>query len=124
MFEMSLPKGFGSATTSQALDVEAMIGKRVENMTGLITISFLAAWLATLGGTTVGYVYYPWAYPAPSAAFAFGGLTVFEAIGYIFCIKVSQEGSKRNDNKVLAVVLGTVAVATLLLNMFPVGAWF
>ena len=46
---MTLPKGFGSggAGGSSSADVERMIGRRVENMTGMITISFIAAWLAT-----------------------------------------------------------------------------
>ena len=46
---MTLPKGFGSGGGggSSSADVERMIGKRVENMTGMITISFWAAWLAT-----------------------------------------------------------------------------
>ena len=58
---MTLPKGFGSggAGGSSSADVERMIGKRVENMTGMITISFIAAWLATFGGTAAGYFYYP-----------------------------------------------------------------
>ena len=116
----TLPKGFG-ASSSSTLDVEKMIGRRVENMTGIITLSFIAAWLATLAGTTVGYVYYPWAYPAPSAVFAFGGLTVFEAIGYLFCIKVSEEGSKKNSNGIVAITLGTVTVLTLLIAMYPIG---
>lgn len=121
---MSLPKGFGSGNTgSSSTDVERMIGKRVENMTGMITLSFLAAWLATLTGTTVGYVYYPWAYPAPSAVFALGGLTVFEAIGYLFCVKVSEEGSKKNSNRILAITLGTVMVLTILFAIFPPGLY-
>ena len=42
---MTLPKGFGSGGGggSSSADVERMIGKRVENMTGMITISFWAA---------------------------------------------------------------------------------
>ena len=121
---MSLPKEFGSGNTgSSSTDVERMIGKRVENMTGMITLSFLAAWLATLTGTTIGYVYYPWAYPAPSAVFAFGGLTVFEAIGYLFCVKVSEEGSKKNSNRILAITLGTVMVLTILFAIFPPGLY-
>jgi len=121
-----LPKGFGSggAGGSSNADIERMIGRRVENMTGMITASFLAAWLATLAGTTVGYVYYPWAYPAPSAVFAFGGLTVFEAIGYLFCVKVVEEGSNKNSNKLLAVTLGTVTVLTILCAIFPPGLLF
>lgn len=115
----TLPKGFGSGSDgSSNADVERMIGRRVENYSYMITASFLAAWLATLVGTTVGYVYYPWAYPAPSAVFAFGGLTVFEAIGYLFCMKVSEEGSNKNSNKLISVTMGFVAITTLLLAIF------
>ena len=62
---MTLPKGFGSGGGGGAssADVEKMIGRRVENMTGMITASYLAAWLATFGGTAAGYFVYPWAYP-------------------------------------------------------------
>ena len=121
---MTLPKGFGSATGTSNLDIEKMIGRRVENMTVMITLSFIAAWLATLTGTTVGYVYYPWAYPAPSAVFAFGGLTVFEAIGYLFCVKVSEEGSKKNSNKIIAVTLGSICALTITFAISPPGLWF
>ena len=122
---MTLPKGFGSGSVggSSSADVERMIGRRVENMTAMITLSFIAAWLATLTGTTVGYVYYPWAYPLPTAIFAFGGLTVFEAIGYLFCVKVSEEGSNKKSNKLLAVVLIPVAILTIIIAMFPPGIY-
>ena len=37
-------------------------------------------------------------------------LTVVEAIGYIFCIKVAEEGTTKNSNKLVAGVLaGTTA---------------
>ena len=38
---MALPKGFGSGGSGGAgrADVEAMIGRRVENMVGIITLS-------------------------------------------------------------------------------------
>ena len=121
-FKQPLPKGFGSQKSGGKIaEVEKMIGRRVEDMTAIITASFIAAWLATLAGTTVGYVYYPWAYPMPSATFAFGGLTVFEAIGYLFCVKVSEEGTSKNSNGVLAVVLGSVAFLTVLFAIFPPG---
>jgi hypothetical protein len=89
---MTLPKGFGSGGGggSSSADVERMIGKRVENMTGMITASYLAAWAATFGGTAAGYFYYPWAYPTNSGHFAFIILTIIEAIGYIFCILEGQ----------------------------------
>ena len=75
---MTLPKGFGSGGSGGAgsADVEKMIGRRVENMTGIITLSFIAAWLATFGGTAAGYFYYPWAYPTPSGHYAFIVLTI------------------------------------------------
>ncbi len=118
-----LPKGFAASHSSNS-EVERMIGRRVENMTVMITLSFIAAWLATLTGTTIGYVYYPWAYPMPTAIFAFGGLTVFEAIGYLFCVKVSEEGSKKKSNKTLAIVLIPICILTILLAMFPIGLYF
>lgn len=117
---MTLPKGFGSGGGggSSSADVERMIGKRVENMTGMITASYLAAWAATFGGTAAGYFYYPWAYPTNSGHFAFIILTIIEAIGYIFCVKVMQEGSNKNSNGVVAGVVGGTAVGTFLISMF------
>lgn len=117
---MTLPKGFGSGGSggSSSADVERMIGKRVENMTGMITVSYLAAWAATFGGTAAGYFYYPWAYPTNSGHFAFIILTIIEAIGYIFCVKVMQEGSNKNSNGVVAGVVGGTAVGTLLISLF------
>ena len=117
---MTLPKGFGSGGsggTSNA-DVERMIGKRVENMTGMITISYLAAWGATFGGTAAGYFYYPWAYPTNSGHFAFIVLTIIEAIGYVFCVKVTQEGSNKNSNGLVAVVIAVTAVLTVIISMY------
>ena len=117
---MTLPKGFGSggAGGSSSADVERMIGRRVENMTGMITISFIAAWLATFGGTAAGYFYYPWAYPTPSGHFAFIVLTIIEAIGYIFCVKVMEEGSNKNSNGLVAATVGAVTVGTLFITLF------
>lgn len=117
---MTLPKGFGSAGGGGAgsADVERMIGKRVENMTGVITISYIAAWLATFGGTAAGYFYYPWAYPTPSGHYAFIVLTIIESIGYIFCVKVMQEGSNKNSNGVIAGVVAAVAVITVLIALY------
>ncbi len=114
---MTLPKGFGSGGGGGAgsADVERMIGKRVENMTGLITASYIAAWLATFGGTAAGYFYYPWAYPTNSGHYAFIVLTIIESIGYIFCVKVSQEGSNKNSNGVIAVTVGAVAIGTVII---------
>ena len=117
---MTLPKGFGSAGGGGAgsADVERMIGRRVENMTGMITASYLAAWLATFGGTAAGYFFYPWAYPTPSGHYAFIVLTIVESIGYLFCIKVVEEGSRKRSNGILAATLSGVAVGTVLIVLF------
>lgn len=115
---MTLPKGFGSGGGASSSDVEKMIGKRVENMIGLFTFGYLAAWLSTFAGTAVGYFYYTWAYPASSGHYAFIILTIIESIGYIFCVKVAQEGSGKNSNGVLAVVIGGIAVATVFISIF------
>ncbi len=117
---MTLPKGFGSGGGGGAgsADVERMIGRRVENMGGLITLSYIAAWLATFGGTAAGYFYYPWAYPTNSGHFAFIVLTIIESIGYLFCMKVTQEGSKKKSNGMMAVVMGSIAAGTLYISMF------
>ena len=114
---MTLPKGFGSggAGGASSSDVERMIGKRVENMTGMITISYIAAWLATFGGTAAGYFYYPWAYPTPSGHYAFIILTIIESIGYLFCVKVMQEGSNKNSNGVVAGTIGGVTAGTFII---------
>lgn len=117
---MTLPKGFGSAGGGGAgsADVERMIGRRVENMTGMITASYIAAWLATFGGTAAGYFFYPWAYPTPSGHYAFIVLTIVESIGYLFCIKVTEEGSRKRSNGILAATLGGVAIGTVLIVLF------
>lgn len=116
---MTLPKGFGSsgAGGASSSDVEKMIGRRVENMTGMITLSYIAAWLATFGGTWAGYTYYPWAYPTNSGHYAFIVLTVIESIGYLFCVKVMEEGSKKNSNGIIAATLGATTVGTLLISL-------
>jgi len=97
---MALPKGFGSGGSGGAgrADVEAMIGRRVENMVGIITLSYLGAFFATVFGTMVGYLYYPWAYASASGHYAMIVLTVVEAIGYIFCVKVVEEGTNKRSN--------------------------
>ena len=112
---MTLPKGFGSGGGGGAgsADVEKMIGRRVENMTGMITLSYIAAWLATFGGTAAGYFFYPWAYPTPSGHYAFIVLTLVEAIGYLFCVKVMQEGTQKNSNGILAATLGGTCIGTI-----------
>ncbi len=117
---MTLPKGFGSSGGGGAgsSDVEKMIGRRVENMTGMITLSAIAAWLATFGGTAAGYFYYPWAYPTNSGHYAFIILTIIIAIGYIFCVKVSQEGTQKNSNGIVAATLGGMVVGTILISIY------
>ena len=117
---MTLPKGFGSGGGGGATsaDVERMIGRRVENMGGLITLSYIAAWLATFGGTAAGYFYYPWAYPTNSGHFAFIVLTIIESIGYLFCMKVTQEGSRVSTNGLIAVTMGIIAILTVLISTF------
>jgi hypothetical protein len=116
---MTLPKGFGSGGGgATSADVEKMIGRRVENMTGIITLSYIAAWLATFGGTAAGYFYYPWAYPTNSGHYAFIILTIIEAIGYLFSVKVCEEGTKKKSNGVLAATLGGTAVITILISLF------
>jgi hypothetical protein len=117
---MTLPKGFGAGGAGGAgsADVERMIGRRVENMTIMITLSAIAAWLTTFGGTAAGYFYYPWAYPTPSGHFAFIVLTIIINIGYIFCIKVTEEGTRKNSNGLVAVTVGSMAVLTLLIALF------
>ena len=116
---MTLPKGFGSGGGgSGSADVEKMIGRRVENMTGMITASYLAAWLATFGGTAAGYFVYPWAYPTPSGHYAFIVLTIVEAIGYLFCVKVMEEGTRKKSNGIVGGVLGGVTIGTIAIVMF------
>ena len=117
---MTLPKGFGSGGGGGAssADVEKMIGRRVENMTGMITASYLAAWLATFGGTAAGYFVYPWAYPTPSGHYAFIVLTIIEAIGYLFCVKVMEEGTNKKSNGIMGTVLAATAIGTVLIVMF------
>ncbi len=117
---MTLPKGFGSGGGGGATsaDVERMIGRRVENMGGLITLSYLAAWLATFGGTAAGYFYYPWAYPTNSGHYAFIVLTIIESIGYLFCMKVTQEGSKKKSDGLIGGTMAGVAVGTVLISLY------
>ena len=117
---MTLPKGFGSGGAGGAgqADVERMIGKRVENMTGLITISAIAAWLATFGGTAAGYFYYPWAYPTNSGHYAFIVLTIIISIGYLFCVKVAEEGSSKKSNGIVAAAIGATAIGTVFISLY------
>jgi len=115
---MTLPKGFGSGGGGSSADVERMIGRRVENMGGLITLSYLAAWLATFGGTAAGYFYYPWAYPTNSGHYAFIVLTLIESIGYLFCMKITQEGSNKKSNGLIGGTMAGVAVFTVIISIY------
>ena len=117
---MTLPKGFGSAGGGGAgsADVEKMIGKRVENMTGMFTAAYIAAWLATFGGTAAGYFYYPWAYPTNSGHYAFIILTIIEALGYLWCVKVAEEGSPKKSNGLVAGVIAATAVITVFISLY------
>jgi hypothetical protein len=120
---MTLPKGFGTGGGASSSDVSKMIGRRVEDMAGIITAFFLALWGGTWGGVAVAVVYYPWAYPPPSAHFALTVLTIIEAIGYLFCIKVVTEGTSKAKtyNGLIAGVIAAVAIATLLTDIFFFG---
>ncbi len=117
---MSLPKGFGtgSAGGASSADVERMIGRRVENMTWMITASYWAALISTAIGTAAGYFYYPWAYPTSSGHFAFIVLAIIESIGFIFCVKVSEEGSNKNSNGIVAASIGGAIVFVLYVSLF------
>jgi len=94
---MTLPKGFGSGGGGGASrsDVEQMIGRRVENMVGIITLSYLGAFFATMFGTMVGYIYYPWAYASASGHYAMIVLTVVEAIGTSFVLRLLKKEQLR-----------------------------
>ena len=109
---MTLPKGFGGGGGGASRsDVEGMIGRRIENYSSLITLSYLAAFFATMFGTMVGYLYYPWAYASASGHYAMITLTVIEAVGYIFCVKVAEEGStKKSNGQIAAALAGTTAI--------------
>ena len=113
---MTLPKGFGTGGGASSSDVSKMIGKRVEDMVGLITGAFVALWAGTWGGVAVATVYYPWAYPPPSAHFALTVLTIIEAIGYLFSVKVVTEGTSKAKtyNGLIAGVIAAIAIATLV----------
>ena len=72
-------------------DVEKMIGRRVENMKGILIMGFILCWVATAGGIYVGVTIYPWAYPLPSGMYALSVLTVIEALGFFFMMKIATE---------------------------------
>ena len=76
-------------------DVSKMIGKRVEDMAGLITAFFLALWGGTWAGIAVAVVYYPWAYPPPSAHFALTVLTIIE----VYWVHILYQSCNRRYRK-------------------------
>ena len=90
---MTLPKGFGPGGRrgEGRDDIERMIGRRVENMKGVYILGFVLCWVATAGGVYVGVTVYPWAYPLPSGLYALSVLTVIEALGFFFIMKIVVE---------------------------------
>ena len=93
---MTLPKGWGSGgggggRTGGSDEIEHMIGRRVENMRGIFIIGFILCWVGTAGGVYVGVTVYPWAYPLPSGLYALSVLTVIEALGFFFIMKITRE---------------------------------
>jgi hypothetical protein len=66
----------------------------------------------------VGYLYYPWAYASASGHFAMIVLTIVEAIGYLFCVKVVEEGSTKRSNGLIAGTLGGTTAFMLYVAMF------
>jgi hypothetical protein len=92
---MTLPKGYGPGGTytggGRRDDIEKMIGRRVENMKGIFVLGFALCWAATAGGVYVGVTVYPWAYPLPSGLYALSVLTVIEALGFFFMMKIAGE---------------------------------
>ena len=90
---MTLPKGWGTGGRrgENRDDIEKMIGRRVENMTGIYVLGFALCWVATAGGVYVGVTIYPWAYPLPSGLYALSVLTVIEGLGFFFIMKITRE---------------------------------
>src|SRR5947199_8740951 len=113
---MTLPKGFGSGGGGSSSDVSKMIGRRMEDHAGIITGIFIGCWLATWSGVAVATVFYPWAYPPPSAHYALSVLTIIESIGYLFAIKVATVGTNKawTYNYLVVVVLVAMSVATFI----------
>lgn len=83
--------GSGGSSGASKDEIERMIGRRVENMKGIIVMGFILAWVATAGGVYVGVTVYPWAYPLPSGIYALGVLTVIEALGAFWMLKIVGE---------------------------------
>ena len=95
---MTLPKGYGPGGYTgggRRDDIEKMIGRRVENMKGIFILGFALCWAATAGGVYVGVTVYPWAYPLPSGLYALSVLTVIEALGFFFIMKITREKAVR-----------------------------
>ena len=93
---MTLPKGFGGGGGGASRsDVEGMIGKRIENYTSLITLSYLGAFFATMFGTMVGYLYYPWAYASSSAHYAMIHLQSLKQLVTSFVLKSLRKEQPR-----------------------------
>ena len=98
---MTLPKGYGSGGRRSGGgeggrdDIERMIGRRVENMNAVYILGFALCWAATAGGVYVGVTVYPWAYPLPSGLYALSVLTVIEALGLFFIMKIAHEKPAR-----------------------------
>ena len=98
---MTLPKGYGGGGRGGGGagqgrdDIERMIGRRVENMKGVYVLGFALCWAATAGGIYVGVTVYPWAYPLPSGLYALSDLTVIEALGFFFIMKIVGEKTIR-----------------------------
>ena len=94
---MTYPKGYsgggggGGRTGGSSDEIEHMIGRRVENMGPIFMIGFALCWIATAGGVYVGVTVYPWAYPLPSGLYALSVLTVIEALGFFFIMKITRE---------------------------------
>lgn len=101
---MTLPKGYsptgqagggggtGTGTSGASRDeIERMIGRRVENMKGIIVLGFILCWVATAGGIYVGVTVYPWAYPLPSGIYALSVLSVIEILGAMWMLKIAGE---------------------------------
>jgi hypothetical protein len=84
--------GSSSGSSGASRDeIERMIGRRVENMKGIIILGFILCWVATAGGVYVGVTVYPWAYPLPSGIYALSVLTVIEVLGMIWMLKIVGE---------------------------------
>ena len=97
---MTLPKGYGGGGRGGGYgqsrdDIERMIGRRVENMKGVYILGCVLCWVATAGGIYVGVTVYPWAYPLPSGLYALSVLTVIEALGFFFIMKITGEKTIR-----------------------------